>query len=462
MIKDLLKHNILLSAGAIIALLINIITIPIITRIYTPSDIGIFAFLHIFSIALFPILSMRMEIIFAQKIDLSELKTLFFTTVIIGIIFSFISSIILFLSANYLNQPQLINYLLFILLLPLLSTYFEYGLGILNHLKLYKSIAIFSTIGIFLQKLIQIVLGMLMEDKTSAIFLSYCIPAFVLVIVMSFVFNKKINLFKNMKFDLNTIKKYSNHIFYRVSYSLSNLFKDRLIIILIITFFSAQLAGLYTQAIGLLLIPAAIFSMPIKTIITREYQDNSNNTIDMIAIIYNIIIFTILPFYIYFFFQSSFLFPLIFGDEWSELSSVFNILMIPMFILIFSTSLDRLYDVLKVQSYAFFFELFFGLLCFGGFFVMSYMNYEFLDALKVNAIILGLFFTTFIYFILNKAQKIYRFTKTFQYFIYQLSFCYLIFLTFKENILISTFLLMLILLFGIILIKNNLKNLLAR
>ena len=66
MIKDLLKHNILLSAGAIISLLINIITIPIITRIYTPSDIGIFDFLHIFSIALFPILSMRMEIIFAQ------------------------------------------------------------------------------------------------------------------------------------------------------------------------------------------------------------------------------------------------------------------------------------------------------------------------------------------------------------------------------------------------------------
>ena len=77
MIKDLLKHNILLSAGAIMSLLINIITIPIITRIYNPSDIGIFAFLHIFSIALFPILSMRMEIIFAQKIDLSELKNLF-------------------------------------------------------------------------------------------------------------------------------------------------------------------------------------------------------------------------------------------------------------------------------------------------------------------------------------------------------------------------------------------------
>ena len=455
MIKELLKNNILLSTGSIISLFVSIITIPLITRIYSPSDIGIFATLHVFSIALFPILSMRMEIIFAQNIKISELKKLFFTTILIGIL------LILLLTDIYFDKLLLINYLIFILLLPLFSAYFEFGLGILNNLQLYKFIAIFSTINVFLQRTLQIIFGILMEDKTLAIFLSYFVPIFILMLTMFFILNKKISLFNDLKFNLAEIKKYSDHIFYRVAYSLSNLFKDRFIILLIITFFSSKFAGLYNQAIGLLLIPVAVFSGPLKTIITREYTQNTKNTIDMIIIIYNMLIFILLPLYVFFFFQSSLLFPFIFGEQWSELSNIFNILSIPMFILIFSTSLDRLYDVLKMQKYAFSFEIFFGLLSFGAFFIASLNNYDFLDALKINAIILGIFFTVFTYFILNKANIINRFINTFKYFIYQFSFCLFLFLLFKENLFISTFLLMLVLLFGVIFVRNDLQKILA-
>ena len=458
MIKELLKNNILLSIGSIITLLINLIAIPIITRIYSPGDIGTFAALHVFSFILFPILSMRMEIIFAQKIKISELKNLLYTAIVIGVALAIISWLVLFLSANYLDQFELINYLLFILFLPIFLTYFEYGIGILNRLKLYKSLAIILTLGVFFQKSIQIILGILMEDKTMAIFLSYCIPPFILALIMLVIVNKKINLFKDIKFSLNSIRQYSNHIFYRVSYSLSNLFKDRFIIILIIAFFSFDFAGLYSQALGLLLIPTTIFSAPIKIIITREYQENSKSTISMVVIIYNMLIYILLPVYVYLFFHSSFLFPMIFGEEWSELSKVFNILLIPMFILIFSTSLDRLYDVLKAQKYAFFFEFFFGLLCFSGFFVMSYSNYEFLDALKINAVILVLFFMTFIIFILHKAKKITSFIRTAKYFIFQTLLCFISFLLLKDSLFFSTFFLITMVIIGFLMIKNDLKK----
>lgn len=458
MIKDLLKNNILLSIGSIIALFINLISMPIITRIYSPGDIGTFAALHVFSLILFPILSMRMEIIFAQKIQISELKNLFYTTAVIGVTLAIISWLLLFLSAIYINQSVLINYLLLIVCLPVFLTYFEYGIGILNHLKLYKSIAIFSTLGIFFQKSIQIILGMLMQDKTSAIFLSYCIPTFTLAVIIFVILNNKINLFRNVKFSFNTIRHYSNHIFYRIAYSLSNLFKDRFIIILIIIYFSSDFAGLYSQAIGLLSIPAIIFSGPIKTIITREYKENNYSTISMVVLIYNLLIYLLLPLYIYLFFHSSSIFPIIFGEKWSELSSVFNILLIPMFILILSSSLDRLYDVLKAQKYAFFFELFFGFLCFSGFLIMSYSNYEFLDALKINAAILTLFFTTFTIFILKKAKQINPFIKTMKYFFYQTLFCTILFLIFAKSLIASTFLLALVILVGFLLIKNDLEK----
>ncbi len=460
MIKDLLKNNILLTAGAVISLLINIITMPIITRIYTPSEIGNFAALHVFTLALFPILGMRMEIIFAQKIKSLNLKNIFFTTLIITFFLSVLSWIILFFSAKYLEQYLLLNYLSLIVSLALFLTFFENCIGIYNHLKLYKSIAIITTLGIFFQKLLQIIFGMYFNDKTLAIFLSYCIPALLLSLIMLFIINREINFFKNINFDFNLLKRYKNHILYRTSYSLSNLFKDRLIIILIITFFSSENAGLYSQSLGLLLIPATIFSMPIKTIITREYHYNKKNTIDMIVFVYKILIYLILPIYVFFFYNSSVIFPIIFGENWNGLSKVFNILSIPMFILIFSSALDRLYDVLNKQKYAFLFEALFGFLCFGGFFFMSYYNYSFIDALKVNAIILFIFFTTFTVFILKKAGQFGNFSKIIKYFIMQLIFCGLIFSNLIDNFSFSIISIMILIIFGLYFLKRDTRNLL--
>ena len=74
MIKRLLKNNILLSISSLISLFINIVTIPVITRVYSPADIGLFASLQILATVLFPIFGMRMEIIFAQKISLKKFK----------------------------------------------------------------------------------------------------------------------------------------------------------------------------------------------------------------------------------------------------------------------------------------------------------------------------------------------------------------------------------------------------
>lgn len=458
MIKELLKNNIILSIGSIISFLINIISMPIITRVYNPSDIGTFAALHVFSLFLIPIFSMRMEIIFGQKINTIKLKNLLLTTILVGLFLAAISWIILFLSAKYLNQNSFINYLPLIIILPTFLTLFQYAVGILNHLKFYKSIALISTLGIFFQKLLQIFLGVIMEDKTAAIFLSYFMPTFILSLISFLIINKKIKIFENPKLSLNLIKEYSNHIFYRVAYSLSNLFKDRFIIILIITFFSADQAGLYSQALSLLLIPTAIFSLPIKTIITREYQENSRNTINMIVMIYNILVYILLPVYVYLFFNSSHLLPVIFGQEWAQMSSIFNILLAPMFILIFSTSFDRLYDILGVQKYAFLFEFFFGIFCFGSFFLMSYLNFEFIEALKIQSLILVIFFTTFMIFILKKAKQITPFMRTVKYFFFQTLFCSTLFLLLKDNLFYSTLLLFAVISIGFLMTKNDLKK----
>ena len=459
MIKKLLKNNILLSVSSFISLAINIIAMPIITRIYTPENIGLFASLQIISIILFPLLSMRMEIIFGQKIKISEIKTLFGTVSIIGLLVGFLLFSILLIGSSFLNQETILSYFIFIVLLSFFLVYFEFGIGILNRLRLYQYIAIFSAINIFFQRGLQIILGLMFEDKVLAIFLSYCISNFLLISSMYFIVHKRINIFTAIDFDFNVLKKYSNHIFYRVIYTLSNLFKDRLLILIIISFYSANFAGLYTQSLSLLLIPVLVFSKPLKTIITREFSGHRTDTINMIVIIYNLLIFSLVPFYTFFFFHSSKIFPIVPGQNWTELSDIFNIMLFPMLILVFSSSLDRVYDVLNIQKWALFFEIFFGITIFLLLLLLSINNYEFLFAMKINAIILSVFFSVFLYFALFKTGHIERFKNSFILFIIHFIFCGGIFYYFRMSLIESFIVLIVLELIGLILFRKQIKNL---
>ena len=121
-----------------------------------------------------------------------------------------------------------------------------------------------------------------------------------------------------------------------------------------------------------------------------------------------------------------------------------------MFILIFSSSLDRLYDVLNLQKWALIFEIFFGILAFLTFLILSINNYDFLFTMKVNSAVLSFFFTTFLIFILNKAMLIKSFLKIFVKACIQLIICFTIFYILKNQFYISLAILLLIIAIGVI------------
>ena len=75
MIKKLLKNNILLSGSSFISLVINIISIPIISRIYTPENIGLFASLQIICMIFFLIKSENGSYFWPKNKNL-DIKTL--------------------------------------------------------------------------------------------------------------------------------------------------------------------------------------------------------------------------------------------------------------------------------------------------------------------------------------------------------------------------------------------------
>jgi len=100
MIKRILQNNILLSTSSFLSLLVNIFSIPIISRIYTPDDIGIFSSMQIISMIFIPLIGLRMEIIFGQNINNDTLKSLFTTTILSGFIMSAFTN-------EYFYEPEI-------------------------------------------------------------------------------------------------------------------------------------------------------------------------------------------------------------------------------------------------------------------------------------------------------------------------------------------------------------------
>ena len=460
MIKRILQNNILLSTSSFLSLLVNIFSIPIISRIYTPDDIGIFSSMQIISMIFIPLIGLRMEIIFGQNINNDTLKSLFTTIILSGFIMSaFLFSALLM--STFMNQKFLfLDYIVFILFMTHLIIYFEFGLGLLNRLQMYKFIAYFTFFNILFQRLLQIGLGTLMEEKINAIFISYCLSSFFLVITMYIIIKKNSSFFNISTFNFNVFKNYYSHIFYRTSYTLANLFKDRFLLLIIITLFSSSQAGLYGQAFTILSIPVVIFSYPLKTIITREFVKNKSEVVKIIMIIYDLLIRTILPLYIFLYFHSSFIFPTLLGSEWSQISDIIKIMLTPMFILIFSSSLDRLYDVLSLQKWALIFELFFGALAFLTFLVLTINDYDFLFTMKINSAVLSVFFITYLIFILSKAILIKPFLRIMINACSQLTICFTIFYIFKNQFYISLAILLLIIFIGVIFIFNRIYKIL--
>lgn len=460
MIKRLLQNNILLSTGSFLSLLVNIISIPIISRIYTPDDIGIFSSMQIISMTFIPLIGLRMEIIFGQNINNDTLKSLFTTTILSGLVMSaFLFSALLM--STFINQKFLfLDYIVFILCMTHLIIYFEFGIGLLNRLQMYKFIAYFAFFNILFQRLLQIGLGTLMEEKINAIFISYCLSSFLIVITMYIIIKKNSSFFNIRTFNFNVFKNYYGHIFYRTSYTLANLFKDRFLLLIIITLFSSSQAGLYGQAFTILSIPVVIFSYPLKTIITREFVKNKSEVVKIIMIIYDLLIRTILPLYIFLYFHSSFIFPKLLGSEWSQISDIIKIMLTPMFILIFSSSLDRLYDVLSLQKWALIFEIFFGALAFLTFLVLSINDYDFLFSMKINSVVLSVFFITYLIFILNRAMLIKPFLRIMINACSQLIICFAIFYILKNQFYISLTILLLIIFIGVIFIFNSIYKIL--
>lgn len=401
------KNIIILMSGTSFAQAIPIAFTPILTRLYTPKDFGVFALFYSISMILGTVINLRYEqaIILPKKNEDSIYICIL--SFLINIIFSILLLIIIFFFNNeicvLLGNKEISNWLYFLpITISLIGTF-----NILNYyntrIEKFKDISkaiIFKSLSL---TIVQTIMG-LFKFGFSGLITGYFIS----------LFTSNMKLFINFKngFSLKKIRKaklvfllsrYKRFPFFSFWSALLNSSSIHLTNILISSFYSLTSLGYYNILQRVLGIPFSVigtsFSQVFLQTSTREKQLKGNSINIFKKTLFKLFIIA-LPIFVFLYFISDYLFLLFLGEDWSILGSYAKLL-IPMFFIKFiSSALSTTLVVYEKQSE----ELFINIIIFSSSILLFFIFDEFEDYLSFLSIFLSFNYFCFIiyYYHLSK------------------------------------------------------------
>jgi O-antigen/teichoic acid export membrane protein len=160
--------------------------------------------------------------------------------------------------------------------------------------------------------------------------------------------------------------KYKVYPFYMTPYTLAGTIRDRLAYFLLANFGGKSTVGFYNLSSRLVNMPNSLLSSAIRPVFFQKAASTEFKSLEgVINRALRALTVCVIPFWILFLFQARTLFALIFGEPWREAGLYAAILSVPAIPLILGNWLDRSFDVLGRQRLAFALESIFSALSVG-------------------------------------------------------------------------------------------------
>ena len=354
--KSEFSRNVLtLMTGTVVAQAIPIAISPILTRIYSPAEFGLFGLFF----AILSILSVLANGRYESAVMLPKKEEdalhLFALGIIINTFFSLIILIVVTLFndslTRLLGNDEISLWLYFIPIALFFTGLFNILNSMNNRQKNYKDIANATMTKSMVMAFIQLVIG-LVKSGVSGLILGQ--------IVAQFFANVKLfkNIIKDKKvfFSIKKIKilalaiKYKKFPLFSLPSALANVLSGHLSNILISSFYSIATLGFYSLVQRVLGIPSALIGKSIGQVYyeegTRERKKNGVATNTFNATFKKLMIIGLPSFFILFFIVEE-LFAFVFGEEW-RVAGHYAQIVVPMFFISFVvSSLSSTYDMFE-------------------------------------------------------------------------------------------------------------------
>ena len=324
---DYLKNILTLSGGTLVSQLILILSIPILTRIYSPSDLGITAFFLAIANILSSLSTGKYELAIFLPKNKFWIHNLFFATILINFCF-FVMSLIFIIPIQYfLNNYFMIDYsLVWFFSIPLI--FFFNGLNFsfnafLNKNKRYNYISIGRILRNIILAISSISLGIYFLNPIFLIF-SHILSLFVTNLFLFFILHRlKILQFSNFNFRrmIILLRKYHQFPLYTLPATFVNIFSNQMPIIVLTAYFGSHVSGMYSLVTRTMGAPSKLISSATSEVFRQKASEEFNlsgNCKNLFLKTFQILlIISVIPFSLIVFYGPD-LFSLIFGKDWIQ------------------------------------------------------------------------------------------------------------------------------------------------
>jgi O-antigen/teichoic acid export membrane protein len=335
--NEYLKNILTLALGTGAAQLIPIIILPMLTRLYTPSEFGIFGGFVGVTALMAIIATAKYDIAIIQPIDESDADQVFKLSIFTAISFVCCLYILLFIFESKILA--LTGYYEMVFLIPVtaliisLNSSFSY---LLNRKKFYKQMSLNKILQSVLVGIISLVLGYVNFGYLGLI-AGYIIGSFFVTLILFFKYWKCVAKANTIRM-FYMAKKYRSYPLYSLPSGISNVSANQLPVIWLTKIFNADISGFYFLVHKILSAPIALFSSSVG-LVFRQYAQSEKISTGTYSKIYittlkklslmGLPIFTIVGLF------GQEIFSFIFGSEW-KVAGLYAQILSPMFFLKFT------------------------------------------------------------------------------------------------------------------------------
>lgn len=410
--SDFSRNVITLMTGTTIAQSIPIATSPILTRIYTPEDFGVFALFIAITSILATIANGRYELaIMLPKKD-EDAINIFALGFIITCIMTIITFAVILIFNDYLTNLLVNKEIGFWLYFVPLALFFSGLFNILNYFnnrrKNYKDLRNTTILKSIILAVVQISVGFMKAGAIGLISGSLLSNMFANMKLARNILKDKMLLSKIKKVKIITLaKKYKDFPKFSMPAGLLNSSATNLNNTLIPSFFNLSTLGYYSLVDRVLSMPSSLISSSIGQVFFQQASSEKKKTGSAHAIFKRTTIKLILlgfPIFFTLYFVVEDIFVIVFGENWS-IAGTYAKILIPLFFVRFIVSpltlMNQIYLknklVLKWQAGLMFLYLF----CY---FLINLYNLNFIEFLRILILIISIYYIYYYYLIFQYSK----------------------------------------------------------
>ncbi|AQL55900.1 lipopolysaccharide biosynthesis protein [Abyssicoccus albus] len=355
------KNLMIFASGTILAQVYALLTMPIITRLFSSNDIGVMN-LFVSACGLFaPIAALTFPIALILPKETDEFLQLKKLTIQITFLVSgFMLLVFLCFRSNMMEIFNFSNSF-FLYLIPFVTLCAGLLQILENSLLRYKYFKVSAKTS-FTQSLyinsLKIISGLVIPTQFSLIMISSGSNLVKIITILIQVYKKKayevIKVYPQKIDHLKLIKKYIDFPIYRAPQVLIHAFSQNVPIILLGFFYNPSIVAYYSIGISVLNVPVNLIGRAIGDVTYTELNDRTQNGEPLYPFVLKIILLLSLIFLIpliLIIFYGTYLFETLFGNNWSVAGEMAKWTILWVMVLFIYQPVIKSYPIIKAQRF---------------------------------------------------------------------------------------------------------------